>query len=105
MSDNLFCGYQPLDLFFTKDPLEKSQRVQEVVDANPKSILLSTQVLGESYHVLTRKKLFTQQETQVFVLRLTDSFPTVAVDRDCQSEVKSQKNQARRRAEVTGSPK
>lgn len=80
MSDKLFLDTNLWIYFFTKDPQQKFQRVNELIDTYADSILISTQVLGELYHVLTRKHLFSSQEAEVIVLRLISDFPTLSID-------------------------
>ncbi len=66
--------------FFSKDPLEKSERIEELVDAHTETLLVSTQVLGELYNVLTRKKLSSKSEVEAIILRLIASFAVLDVD-------------------------
>ena len=80
MSDKLFLDTNLWIYFFTKDPQPKFQRVNELIDTNADSIFISTQVLGELYHVLTRKKLFSRQEAEAFVVRLINDFPIISID-------------------------
>jgi predicted nucleic acid-binding protein len=66
--------------FYTKDPLEKTTMVSNLITENRKSLILSTQILGELYNVLTRKKLFTKVETTSIIKILINTFPIHDID-------------------------
>ncbi len=80
MSDKLFLDTNLWVYFFTKDPHQKFQRVNELLDTYADCIFISAQVLGELYHVLTRKQLFSRQEAEAFVVRLISNFPVISID-------------------------
>ncbi|MBF2028313.1 MAG: PIN domain-containing protein [Oscillatoriales cyanobacterium C42_A2020_001] len=80
MSDKLFLDTNLWVYFFTKDPQTKSQNIEALIDHHADSIFMSTQVLGELYHVLTRKQLFSRQEAEAFVVRLISDFPIIPID-------------------------
>jgi predicted nucleic acid-binding protein len=60
--------------FYTKDPLEKTKIVSNLITENRHSLILSTQILGELYNVLTRKKLFTKPQTASIIKTLVNTF-------------------------------
>ena len=80
MSDNGFLDTNLWVYFFAKDPLNKVERVAHIVNAQLPSLIISTQVLGELYNVLTRKRIFSSIEAQSIVSGLTNR--TVVVDID-----------------------
>ena len=54
--NNIFLDSNLWIYLYAKNPPEKSQQVAEIIKNNYSSLLVSTQVLGELFHVLTRKK-------------------------------------------------
>ncbi|BAU13296.1 hypothetical protein LEP3755_38350 [Leptolyngbya sp. NIES-3755] len=69
--------------FFTKKPYDKALAVAEVIAAHSddSSLLVSTQVLGEIYHVLTRKTFYSKQQCQAIIQDLDRAFsPIVPID-------------------------
>ena len=71
MSDNVFLDTNLWVYFFSKDPADKMKKVTEIISAQLPSLIISTQILGEPYHVLTRKRIFPKPEAQSIVLGLT----------------------------------
>ncbi len=65
--------------FFTKKPYDKAQAVAKLVATHSadSSLSVSTQVLGEIYHVLTRKTLYTKQECQEVIHDLDQAFSPI----------------------------
>ncbi len=59
---------------------DKSVKVRDLVESNFASIIVSTQVLGEFYHVLTRKRLKPKEEAKQIVLEMVASFTIVEID-------------------------
>jgi predicted nucleic acid-binding protein len=80
MSDRVFLDTNLWVYFFAKDPLDKAERITDIVNAQLPSLIISTQVLGESYNVLTRKRIFSNTEAQSMVSGLANR--TVVVDID-----------------------
>lgn len=60
--------------FYAQDDPIKYNLITEIIDKNFSNILISTQVLGELYYVLTRKKIFDKQESQEIINELTNHF-------------------------------
>jgi len=58
----------------------KSVKVRDLVDNNFASIIISTQVLGEFYNVLTKKKLKPKDEAKQIILEMVTSFIIVEID-------------------------
>jgi predicted nucleic acid-binding protein len=59
---------------------DKSQRVSDLIRDNAGIILISTQVLGELYHVMTRKKIASPQVAGQVVRDLLEDFPVLDID-------------------------
>lgn len=80
MSDRVFLDTNLWVYFFAKDPLDKAERIADIVNAQLPSLIISTQVLGELYNVLTRKRIFSNTETQSIVSGLTNRTLVVDID-------------------------
>jgi predicted nucleic acid-binding protein len=61
MIDKIFLDSNLWIYLYAKNPPEKSQQVVEIIKNNSSSLLVSTQVLGELFHVLTRKNSHQKQ--------------------------------------------
>lgn len=72
MSDNIFLDTNLWIYFFSKDPQNKVERVTDIVNAQLPSVIISTQVLGELYNILTRKRIFSNLEAQSIVSGLAN---------------------------------
>lgn len=66
--------------FFTKKLCEKALAVAGLIAAHStdSSLLMSTQVLGEIYHVLARKTSYTKEECQNIIQDLDRAFSPIA---------------------------
>lgn len=79
MTGKIFLDTNLWVYLYDKKPPEKSQKVREIVQANVHSIQVSTQILGEVFNVLTRKKSVSKIEAAEVVLELSDEFPIIAI--------------------------
>ena len=66
--------------FYSKNPQNKYLIAQKLVSDRFDSIIISSQVLGELYHVLTRKNLTSQEEAKQIIVELSTNFPVWAID-------------------------
>lgn len=80
MSDNVFLDTNLWVYFFAKDPLDKAEKVTNIINDQLPSLTISTQVLGEFYNVLTRKRIFANTEARSIISGLANG--TLAVDID-----------------------
>jgi predicted nucleic acid-binding protein len=80
MTDKVLLDTNLWVYFYSKDPLEKYQRVEEILRTHPRSIQISTQVLGELFHVLTRKKFTSETDAVNIVSSLINSFPILPIE-------------------------
>jgi predicted nucleic acid-binding protein len=66
--------------YYAKDPLDKVTVVSDLITAHRRSLLLSSQVLGEFYNVVTRKKIFTKPQAANILGSLVDTFPIQGIE-------------------------
>jgi predicted nucleic acid-binding protein len=62
-----------------RDP-SKQNITRQLILQNADSIVISTQILGEVYHVLTRKKLQPPNQIAAIMQDLMDNFQPIAID-------------------------
>ena len=65
---------------YAQNPPDKLVKVRDLVDNNFASIIVSTQVLGEFYNVITKKKLKLKDEAKQIILEMVTSFTIVEID-------------------------
>jgi predicted nucleic acid-binding protein len=65
---------------YGKVPIEKSHKSRSILLDNLESIIISTQILGELYHVLTRKKIVSLTEAKNIIIELSSSFLVAEID-------------------------
>jgi len=66
--------------FYAKEPPDKYQKVEKLIKENWQSIQISTQVLGELFHVLTRKKFTSKTEAAKILSDIINTFIIHAID-------------------------
>lgn len=74
MSDNVFLDTNLWVYFFTKDPPDKVEKVTNLINTQLPSLIISTQILGELYNVLLKKKFRTQAQAQEIISQLIGGF-------------------------------
>lgn len=65
---------------YAKNPDNKYRKVRELIDNNFDSIIISTQILGELYNVLTKKKLIDREAAKQIILETSLNFQVVEID-------------------------
>jgi predicted nucleic acid-binding protein len=80
MTDKVLLDTNLWVYFYAKNPVDKAQIVTEIISSNTHEILMSTQVLGELFHVLTRKKFTTTSEAIEIIEELIDTFSVLTID-------------------------
>ncbi|YAF98363.1 MAG: PIN domain-containing protein [Nodularia sp. CChRGM 3473] len=75
MTDKIFLDTNLWIYLYAKNPPEKFQQVAEILKNNSSSLLVSTQILGELFHVLTRKKFTSKTDTITIILDIVNTFP------------------------------
>ena len=65
---------------YSKKPTDKYEKVSQLFLPNIQSLIISTQILGELYNVLVKKKLQTRSQAQEIILQLVDGFDILEID-------------------------
>jgi len=65
---------------YAKNPPQRSARIREIIANQFDAIVASTQILGELYHVLTRKNLISSPEAKAIILEMITDFPILEID-------------------------
>lgn len=65
--------------FYSVQPADKHEKARRLVEDRFEEIILTSQVLGELYHVLTRKNLKSAEEAGEIVEELVESFPVLGI--------------------------
>lgn len=65
---------------YAKEPNEKFIIIQDVLADSSKTIISSTQVLGEIFNVLVRKKLVDLDEAKEIIIEITNNLLVVEID-------------------------
>ncbi|MBD2501892.1 PIN domain-containing protein [Anabaena azotica] len=68
MTGKIFLDSNLWIYLYAQNAPEKSQKVAEIIKNNYSLLLVSTQVLGELFHVLTRKKLTSTTEAIAIII-------------------------------------
>jgi predicted nucleic acid-binding protein len=80
MSNNIFLDTNLWIYLYAKNPPEKYQKVAEIIKINSSLLLISTQFLGELFHVLTRKKFTSKTDAITIISDLINTFPVQAIN-------------------------
>ena len=80
MIDKIFLDSNLWIYLYAKNPPEKFQQVVEIIKNNSSSLLVSTQVLGELFHVLTRKKFTSKTDAITIISDIVNTFPIQAIN-------------------------
>ncbi len=80
MSDNIMIDTNLWIYLYAKNPEAKYHKIRQLVEKDFDLIVISTQVLGELYHVLTRKKFCTREEGKRIIIETITSFPILEID-------------------------
>ncbi|VXD22770.1 putative nucleic-acid-binding protein [Planktothrix serta PCC 8927] len=65
---------------YSQNSPNKSVKVRELVNNNFTSIIVSTQILGEFYNVMTKKKVKPKDEVKQIILEMVTNFTIVEID-------------------------
>ena len=80
MSNNIFLDTNLWIYLYAKNPPDKYQKVAEIIKVNSSLLLISTQVLGELFHVLTRKNFTSKIDAITIISDLINTFPVQAIN-------------------------
>lgn len=80
MSDNVFLDTNLWVYLFSKNPEFKYARINQLFSTQIQSIVISSQILGELYNVLLKKKFQTQPQAQAILAQLVAGFDILEID-------------------------
>ncbi len=80
MTGRIFLDTNLWIYLYAKEPPEKYQKVEEIINKNSQELQISTQVLGEIFHVLTRKKFTSKADAITIISDIINCFPIQAID-------------------------
>ncbi|MCC5617531.1 PIN domain-containing protein [Nostoc sp. CHAB 5836] len=80
MSSNIFFDANLWIYLYAKNPPDKYHKVAEIIKNNSSLLLISTQVLGELFHVLTRKKFTSKTDAITIISDIINTFPVEAIN-------------------------
>ncbi|BAT53261.1 hypothetical protein NOS3756_22200 [Nostoc sp. NIES-3756] len=80
MTGKIFLDSNLWIYLYAKNAPEKFQKVAEIIKNNYSLLLVSTQVLGELFHVLTRKKFTSTTEAIAIISDIVNTFPIQAIN-------------------------
>ena len=80
MSDKILIDTNLWIYLYSKSPEAKYHQVKQTIDENFNHIILSTQVLGEIYYILTKKNFCTREEAKEIIVKTITVFPVVEID-------------------------
>mgnify|MGYP002777112152 CR=1 FL=1 len=86
MNDRVLLDTNLWVYLYSKDPKEKHEKAHELLLAHIGSLLVSTQILGELYNVLTKKKLQTQVQAQEIISQIIAGFDVYEITSACVAE-------------------
>ncbi|MDZ8256971.1 PIN domain-containing protein [Nostoc sp. ChiQUE01b] len=79
MSNNIFLDTNLWIYLYAKNPPTKYQQVAEIIKSNSLLLLISTQVLGELFHVLPRKIFTSKIDAIAIISDIVNTFPVQAI--------------------------
>ncbi len=74
MSDKIFVDTNLWVYLYAKSPEAKYFKVKQLVETNFENIIVSTQIIGELYHVLTKKNFCAKEEAKDIIIEITNAF-------------------------------
>ncbi len=83
MGDRILLDTNLWIYLYASNPHEKQRKVEAVVREHFERIVLSTQILGEFYHVVTRKGFLTNESAREIIVRVVTTFPVAEVGTAC----------------------
>jgi predicted nucleic acid-binding protein len=79
MSDKVLIDTNVWIYLYASNPQAKYEKSQQLIHENFANIILSTQVLGEFYHVMTRKNLQSAEAAKEIVVETMATFPVLEI--------------------------
>jgi len=77
MKDDVFIDTNLLIYLYSEKG--KGGKIRELVDEHFENIVISTQVLGEFFHIITKKRFKDKSEAKEIVVEMTESFRVVPI--------------------------
>jgi predicted nucleic acid-binding protein len=74
MSDKVLLDTNLWVYLYSKNPADKYEKVNTLLSSQIESLIMSTQILGELYNVLLKKKFRTQAQAQEIISQLIAGF-------------------------------
>ncbi|MDG2989872.1 PIN domain-containing protein [Candidatus Synechococcus calcipolaris G9] len=74
MSDKVLLDTNLWVYLYSKNPADKYEKVNALLSSQIESLIMSTQILGELYNVLLKKKFRTQAQAQEVISQLVAGF-------------------------------
>lgn len=82
MNGKIFIDTNLWFYLYTKDPSNKHQLINKLIDQHFETIILSVQVTGELFNSLTKKNYKTKNEAETVIFDVMSSFTVVNIDID-----------------------
>ncbi|APB35041.1 Putative nucleic-acid-binding protein, contains pilt domain [Gloeomargarita lithophora Alchichica-D10] len=79
MSDKVILDTNLWVYLYSKDAIEKYEKVNTLFLSSIESLIVSTQILGELYNVLLKKKFRTQAQAQEIITQLIAGFDVTEI--------------------------
>lgn len=80
MSDKVLIDTNLWVYLYAKSPETKYFKVKQLVETNFDNIIFSAQIIGELYHVLTKKNFCAKEEAKDIIVEVTTAFSVIAID-------------------------
>ncbi len=80
MTDRIFLDTNLWVYVYAKNPIEKTQAIEALIADPSSQIQVSTQVLGELFNVLVRKKFTSQADAANIIFELISDFAVIEID-------------------------
>lgn len=80
MTDRIFLDTNLWVYLYAENPLHKHQKVEVIIKNHSNSIQVSTQVLGELFHVITRKNFTSKSDAVNIITGIVNSFSIIEID-------------------------
>jgi predicted nucleic acid-binding protein len=77
MTDKILIDTNLWIYLYASNPQAKRRRVQELIQQNFEKVILSPQILGELYHVVTRKIFQPRESAKQIILEMITTFPVL----------------------------
>ncbi|MEA5449798.1 PIN domain-containing protein [Leptolyngbya sp. CCNP1308] len=86
MSDRVLLDTNLWVYLYSKDPKEKYEKADALLSSHLDALIVSTQILGELYNVLIKKRLQSQVQAQEIIYQIIDGFDICGITPACVAE-------------------